>query len=318
MEENILVIENLYKEYITKKSTILANDNINLTIKKGEIVAFLGPNGAGKSTLVKQIIGYLSPTAGNIKLFGEDVRKQSKENLTKIGYMMQSRYEHWDHLSVKDALLYSGRLKKLTKVEVREQSKYLADRLELTDEMKRPIRSLSGGKRQTASLACSVIGNPEIIILDEPTNGLDPEKRHIFYSFLKELCSSRGVTIIIITHNVNEIEDIANRVIIIGGAKILRDGTPDELKAELRDQMRIELNLDENELWKDGCLAKNYSVVWSADKRKLYVYLSERESVTCIGDILNDKKVIGKVKNIQLYRPTLEDIYIKIMGEKIS
>ncbi len=318
MSQCILEIRNLYKEYISKNGSILANDNINLSINKGEIIAFLGPNGAGKSTLIKQIIGYLSPTSGTIELFGENIQNKKEDMLDKIGYMMQSRYDHWDHLSVKDALFYTGRLKKLSKSEIKEQMNYLTEKLELTGELDRIISYLSGGKRQSVALACAVIGNPEIVILDEPTNGLDPEKRMVLWNFLKELNSERQTTIIIITHNVNEIESISDRVIIVGHAKVLRDGTPAELREELKNKMRIEINFENDQIFKNGFTIEEFHSVWSEDKQTIYIYVSEQDAVTCLSNILNNKNINADVKNIQFYKPTLEDIYIKVMGEKIN
>lgn len=231
MSESIIRINHLAKEYRTKNGIIRANDDINLTVFRGEIVAILGPNGAGKSTLVKQMIGYLSSTDGDIELFGEKISRSNQVQLNRIGYMMQSRYGHWDHLTVRNALFYSGRLKKLSRNDIQEQINYLINRLELTIEANKPIRTLSGDKKQAAALACTVMGFPELIILDEPTNGLDPEKRSIFWSFLKELNTTKHSTILTITHNVNEIEELADRVIIIAGNQVLTDGSPIELKS---------------------------------------------------------------------------------------
>lgn len=318
MDNNVIEIYNLYKIYKNKKEEIIANNNINFTAKNGEIIAFLGPNGVGKSTFVKQIIGYLSPTSGDIKVLGENIRKINRPIISRIGYMMQSRYSHWDHLTVKGALYYSGKLKKIPDIEIEGQISYLVEKLDLVNETNRKMQSLSGGKKQSAALACSIIGFPEIIILDEPTNGLDPHKRILLWNFLKEINKERNTTILIITHTVNEIEDIADRVVIMGDGKILKQGTPKELKSELSDQIRIEFELDNNISIEDVNFHYGYFHTWSPDNTRLFVYTTQSEMIKLIEKAFMNKVISEHMKNIQIYRSTLEDIYIKIMGEKIS
>jgi ABC-2 type transport system ATP-binding protein len=195
---------------------------------------------------------------------------------------------------------------------------YLIDKLELQEELERPLRTLSGGKKQATALACSVIGNPELIILDEPTNGLDPEKRFVFWKFLKEINKEKQVTIIIITHNVNEIEEIADRVVIIGNAQVLKEGTPNDLKAEISNQIRIELDFDTDSIWENSALWEEYSCKWSEDKKKIFLFVKEGELISCISQFFESQLISQNIKNMQIYRSSLEDIYIKIRGEKIE
>jgi ABC-2 type transport system ATP-binding protein len=317
MAENVIRIKQLTKEYRNKGKSVLANDDINMHVFRGEVAAILGPNGAGKSTLVKQIIGYLSPTAGEIELFGDKIGKDNREQLGRIGYMMQSRYEHWDHLTVRKALIYSGRLKKLSRKTILEQSDYLIKRLELLNEADKAMRTLSGGKKQAAALACTVIGFPELIILDEPTNGLDPEKRSIFWSFLKELSRDRHTTILIITHNVNEIEELADRVIIIANNKVIIDGSPKELKSSLSNQIRIELKLA-NHVDVEAMLGSRYSCIRAEDKKTVYLYLNETDLISCISQLFGNQSISKEIEDMKILRSTLEDIYIKLMGIRIG
>lgn len=142
MRNNVIEVHNLYKTYKTKKQEINANNNINFIAKKGEIIAVLGPNGVGKSTFKKQIIGYLSPTSGEIKVLDEHINAKRKTVISKIGYMMQSRYGHWDNLTVKEALYYSGKLKKLSQDEIKKQMRYFIEKLDLTNETNRTLQAL--------------------------------------------------------------------------------------------------------------------------------------------------------------------------------
>lgn len=319
MSDVVLRVNDLSKSYKTKVGVIQANDNISFELYEDEILAILGPNGAGKSTLIKQIIGYISPDQGSIQILKDNEVVTGVESLCMIGYMMQSRYEHWDHLSVRDAMFYTGRLKKIPKKQIKKEIEYLAEKLELKDELKRPIKTLSGGKKQAAALACSVIGQPSILILDEPTTGLDPEKRVVFWRFLNELKNEKHISIIVITHNVLEIEDIVDRVFILGNARILKEGTPKGLFREVENEIRIELELKENwsqKIIESNCL-EEYLCKWSEDGEKLFIYVHEEEMILCISEIFANNVIYEGMSNFQIFKPSLEDVYIKIMGEKM-
>lgn len=318
MNEVVIRTSGLKKVYKTKTGWIEANLDVDFVAKRAEIVAILGPNGAGKSTFVKQIIGYLSPSSGEVEVLGQSIQNGRRTMLARIGYMMQSRYGHWDHLTVRDALYYSGILKKCSHQETIEHMEHLAQRLELNEEMKKVISSLSGGKRQATALACAVIGFPELLILDEPTTGLDPEKRALFWEFLTELNRERETTILIITHNINEVERVAHRVVIMGNGKILKDGSPDELKHDVIERVRIELDFHSKK-----CLGEimnflsDYMHTWAPDRSKLFIYVSQATMVNCIEKLFTYRQISECVQNIQIYKSSLEDVYIKIMGEKM-
>ncbi len=163
-----------------------------------------------------------------------------------------------------------------------------------------------------------MIGFPEIIILDEPTNGLDPQKRIMLWSFLEEINREKNITILLITHTVNEVEDIADRVIIMGNGEILLDGTPLELKSELTDQIRIEFELEKSIGLEKVEFLKETFYTWSPDNLKLFVYTSQSDMTKVIEKVFSNKNISENIKNVQIYRPTLEDIYIKIMGQKFN
>ncbi len=136
MERLVVEAKNVVKIFKNSKEAVKANDDISFSIKAGETIAVLGPNGAGKSTLIKQIIGYLSTTKGEIKLFGEDINALDQSKMQHIGYMMQARYQHWDHLTVEEALYYSARLKKISAKRAKSQIAELTEELQLDDVLK--------------------------------------------------------------------------------------------------------------------------------------------------------------------------------------
>jgi ABC-type multidrug transport system ATPase subunit len=316
MADTVLQIKDLCKIYKTRNGNVVANDNISFSVYRGELVAFLGPNGSGKTTLIKQIIGYTTSTSGKIELFGDSVDKHRAKNLGRIGYMMQSRYAHWDHLSAWDAMFYSGRLKNLTKTEIKTQIESLIVPLNLEKDLKVVLETMSGGKKQAVALACAVIGHPELLILDEPTNGLDPEMRRCFWDFIGQLSASRHMTILLVTHNVNEIEAIADEIKIFSCARIIREGNPREMIKELNEKIRVELTV------KEGCkvnrehFMETYEKKWSKDT--LFIYVEQKDIVRCVKDVFSNKDVYASIENIQMGQPNLEDVYIRLVGDKIE
>lgn len=315
--ENVLEVSNISKMYKVKNETVYANKNITFCLKEREILAVLGPNGAGKSTLIKQIIGYTSTDSGNIKMKGTDISTNKKRMLSEIGYMMQSRFEHWDHLSIYDAIYYSARLKKVDKEEIKKEIAYLAHELDFEKELRKQIKYLSGGKKQAAALACAVVGNPAILILDEPTTGLDPEKRCLFWKFLKKIQSEKGTSILLITHNVAEVEQIVDRVLIMGNGRILDEGTIPGLYERVQNEIRIELEIKEGAR-SDEIVNVLKEFHCKKDKKNIYVYIDEARLMECVEFIFQNEKVKEDISNLKIIRPSLEDIYIKIMGEKIE
>lgn len=313
---NVLEIKNVCKTYTSKKGIVYANKDISFDLSENEILAVLGPNGAGKSTLIKQIIGYTIYDSGSIKIKGIEVNKSKDNLLAEIGYMMQSRFEHWDHLSIYDAVYYSARLRKVAKDQAKKEIEYLAKELDFINELNKPIRYLSGGKKQAAALACAVVGNPAILILDEPTTGLDPEKKYMFWKFLKKLQKYYGTSILLITHNVAEVEEIVDRVILLGEGRVIDEGTPDSLYKKVKDEVRIEIELKkELEKQEEENLFGQYN--YKNNGLNVYIYTSEIELINCVTYIFNCKSLSEYMKNFKIIRPSLEDVYIKIMGEKI-
>ncbi|SFC21162.1 ABC transporter ATP-binding protein [Butyrivibrio sp. YAB3001] len=312
----VLNVENICKKYVTKNGVVCANDNISFSLGQNEILAVLGPNGAGKSTLIKQIIGYVSPDSGKIEINGVETGSKSKM-LSEISYMMQSRFEHWDHLTVYDAIYYSARLKKMSKADTKREIEYLAAELDLKKEMRKLLKNLSGGKKQAAALACAVVANPKILILDEPTTGLDPEKKVLFWNFLRKIQKEKETSILLITHNVAEVEEIVDRVIIVSRGKIIEKGTPESLHKQVQDEIRIEITLKEKV---DEKVVENVLEGYSYKllEKKIIVYIREENLVSGISKIFDDKELKDYIDDFRVVRPSLEDVYIKLMGEKIA
>lgn len=241
---------NLTKSYKKK----LALDHVSTTIQSG-VYGLLGANGAGKTTLINIFVGILKGDEGKILVEGEDVSKNGKEFLGKIGYMPQYPVFYKD-FKVEDFMLYMCALKGIGKTEGQKRTRNLLEIVNLLDAKDKKIGALSGGMRQRVGIAQAMLGNPEILILDEPTAGLDPQERIRFRNLISRFSQDRIV--LLATHIVSDVEFIANEVIILKEGKLIRKNTPEKLEEELKGKV-WSLQLAENEELKhyENCLISN-------------------------------------------------------------
>jgi len=202
--------------------------NINLTIEKGDLFALLGPNGAGKSTILGITSGLLSPSSGDITINNRTFKVNRKEILNSIGILFENP-TFYDYLSGKENLIFTARLKGHDN---RKEINHLLDIVSLADRASDSVRKYSLGMRQRLALACALIGNPDILILDEPTNGLDPEGINFILSLLRNLSTKEEKTIIISSHQVYDIESLCNKIAIINEGSIICNGKLDDLLQE--------------------------------------------------------------------------------------
>jgi ABC-2 type transport system ATP-binding protein len=217
-----IAIEQISKSF--GKKTVL--NEIDLTIEGGQIYGFIGPSGAGKTTLVKMIVGMDKPDTGTIHVLNKKV--PNLKLLQEIGYMAQSDALYTE-LTGKENLTFFASLYKLKKAEMMERITYAADLVNLADELNKKVSAYSGGMKRRLSLAIALIQNPKILILDEPTVGIDPELRLIIWKELKRLKTEEGKTIIVTTHVMDEAER-CDYIAMVRDGIILTSGTPKELK----------------------------------------------------------------------------------------
>jgi ABC-2 type transport system ATP-binding protein len=218
-------IQNLTKVYGQQK----ALNNIGFEISKGEIVGFLGPNGAGKSTTMKILSGYLKPTGGKTTLNGLDVDTESKEIKKHIGYLPEHNPLYLD-MYVEEFLNFVGSLYGFSKSHLKERTEEIIKKVGLDPEKHKKIAQLSKGYRQRVGLAQALIHNPDVLILDEPTTGLDPNQLVEIRELIKQV--GKDKTVILSTHIMQEVEAICDRVIIINHGEIVADAALSEIKKE--------------------------------------------------------------------------------------
>ena len=219
----MIEVENLVKWYGPTRAV----NNLSFSIPKGQIVGFLGPNGAGKSTTLRMMTGYLPPTSGRALIDGHDVHAESNAARSKIGYLPEST-PLYPEMRVEEYLHYRGKLMHMSRAQRNARIDVVCDRCGLTPVRRRLIEALSKGNRQRVGLAQALLHEPPVLILDEPTAGLDPNQIAHVRQLISELRGRH--TIILSTHILPEVEKSADRVLIIAGGRIVAEGTPDELR----------------------------------------------------------------------------------------
>jgi ABC-2 type transport system ATP-binding protein len=232
----MIQLENLVKDY----GDLRAVDHINFQVEEGEILGFLGPNGAGKSTTLKMLTSYLSPTKGNINVDNFNIYDNSREIRKLIGYLPEHN-PLYTEMTVYDYLKFIADAREIPASDFKNVLKKVVQKCGLNSVISRPISNLSKGFRQRVGLAQAIIHDPKIIILDEPTNGLDPNQIIEIRELIKEL--GREKTLIISSHILQEVQAVCDRIIIINKGKIVADGSTEELKSSFQGKTKLTLDI---------------------------------------------------------------------------
>ncbi len=231
-------VDNVTKIY--PRQSIPANKAISLQIRHGEIFGLLGDNGAGKTTLVRQMVALLPTTSGKIKLFGRDVTRDPLHVPTHVGYMPQEA-RALNNLTVSESLFYTARLRGLSRSDARREHDRVIGLWDIDAIRGKVSSKLSGGERRLLRLAVAMIADPPILILDEPTNDLAPQRRRLVWEVLGHMNRERGTTILFVTHDAIEAERAIQRVGIMRSGELIVVGEPSDLKRKMDRKLRLEL-----------------------------------------------------------------------------
>ncbi len=205
-----------------------AVEGVNFQLPAGAIMGFVGPNGSGKTTIIRMLCGVLIPSAGKASVLGYDVKEQSEEIKQRIGYMSQ-KFSLYDDLTVAENLDFYAGVYDLQGKSAREQVQRVVERIGLAERLKQMVRALSGGWKQRVALACALIHNPRLLILDEPTAGVDPVSRRVFWNIIHQL-AGEGMTVLVSTHYMDEAETCDYLGFVFYG-RLIAFGAPAEMKA---------------------------------------------------------------------------------------
>lgn len=232
----MIEIENVTKRYGDQ----VALDGINFTVEKGEILGFLGPNGAGKSTTMNILTGYISATEGNVRIDGIDILKNPEAAKKKIGYLPEIPPLYLD-MTVEEYLKFVHRIKKVKSDAIEPSMARIMSLVKILDVRKRLIKNLSKGYKQRVGLAQALVGDPEVLVLDEPTVGLDPKQIIEIRNLIQQIGKTH--TIILSSHILSEVSAICHRVLIINKGKIVASGTPEELSKKVNNSNKVLLRV---------------------------------------------------------------------------
>jgi ABC-2 type transport system ATP-binding protein len=286
-----------------------AVQGISFAVEAGERLAYIGPNGAGKSTSIKMLTGILHPTGGTAQVLGLVPWRQRRQLAMRIGTLFGQRSQLWFQLSPRETLALLGRIYRLSRAETATRIAMLADLLDAADLLDRPVRTLSLGERMRCELAASVLHEPEILFLDEPTIGLDLIAKSRFRDLVLRLNEERSTTIFLTSHDVSDIEQVARRVIVINHGQLIYDDRVSRMRRELLRTRLIDVRFETAPESLDIEGAK--LVKLSGPGAKLEVD-TEVRSIRAVLDDLLDRY---EVADISVTEPPLEDVITHIYGQ---
>lgn len=310
----MIEVKNVTKKY----GSLVAVDNISFTVNDGEIVGFLGPNGAGKSTTMNAMTGFIEQTTGEIIINGYDTLKKPKKAKEQIGYMPEGVPVYSD-LTIKEFVTYMAELKKVKGKEKKESVKNAIEKTGLLDIQNKLIKNLSRGQKQRVSMAGALVGNPKVLILDEPTVGLDPKQITEIRNLIIEIGKTH--TVLLSSHILSEVSQICNKVVIINKGKIVAVDTPENLENKVANNNVVYVTVEDNENKIDSIKEKIEGIKEikfiseNEDKTKKYIITAEK-------DVDIRKKIFNEFakENITIFEmkkaeATLEDAFMKIISE---
>ena len=296
----VLHIESLVKRY---RNGTLANDGISLSLEPGEIYGLLGPNGAGKTTLVRQVLGSLRPTSGSITLDGVDIVRDPGAARRGIGFLPQGQFDLLS-LRVGELIEFSARLRGMRGSSARARATELIEQLDLAPFRNTSMHAASGGVRRLAGFAAAIAAPARLLVLDEPTNDVDPIRRQLLWNSIGELGRS-GATVLLVTHNLAEAERFIDRLAIIDDGRIVREGSPASLRSLVTEQLRLELTLT-------GPISPHRAL--TAEPGSDSNFLFDQRDLTPVSTWLSALREAGLLADFRMGPPTLDDIYTAVVA----
>jgi ABC-2 type transport system ATP-binding protein len=308
-EKMIIKAEELTKRY----GSIIAVDGVSFGVDEGEIFGLLGPNGAGKTTLMEILCGLRRFDNGRVTVRGFDLVKDSYKVRGSIGFCPQETLLY-DLLSVRENLAFSASLYSLSRKKFRERVEFSTKVLGVGEFLNRRVEHLSGGMKRRANLASSIIHDPPIVILDEPTVGFDPTIKREFWELIKEL-KNTGKTVLLSTHDMYEADEICDRVAIMEKGKVAALDMPRVLKETIGGEPAIHVRVNDTQTKKALFILKEYGGTLLGDEIQIPA-AKPLEIMTEVSNKLSSQGVLAE--KIEVVEPTLEDVFIKLSGRKLT
>lgn len=316
--EAVIEVNELVKEYMVakkesglrgalksllfpEKTKVKGVDGISFSIAPGEIVGYIGPNGAGKSTTIKMLTGILHPTSGSIKVCGISPQADRKAVVRKLGVVFGQRTQlYWD-LRLGESFELLRRIYQIDKTTYEENLAVLSDVLKLNEFIDTPVRQLSLGQRMRGDLAAAMLHSPEVLFLDEPTIGLDADAKHAIRDFIKEMNRNRGVTVILTTHDLDDVEQLCSRLVVVNHGKVVEDGPIESLIHKLTPHrlLVVELQHPCDDLYHPA------AEIIKRDGLKIW-YQFEKQRMTA-AELISDLSQKLPIQDLSVKEPDIED-----------
>ena len=310
----MLTVDHLQKDY----GKIQAVKGVSFTVEKGESFSLLGPNGAGKSTIIHMISGLFKPSAGSIKLKDIDVVKAPKHAQKRIGVVPQD-IALYQTMSAKENLKFWGRMYGLSGKSLENSVEKVLEIIGLTDRAKDKVETFSGGMKRRVNIGSAILHNPELLIMDEPTVGIDPQSRNHILETVKRL-NSEGMTIIYTSHYMEEVEYLCTRIGIIDHGELIACGTVPELRETIGDRSRMILTLEKNTINPESINTVLKS--WLSEKdfslqdQKLLVFHKDPQVV--LSDLITFVTNTGaQIASVDIVEPNLESVFLHLTGRNL-
>lgn len=310
-QSKAIEVDNLVKHF----GDVKAVDGVTISVDEGQVFGLLGPNGAGKTTLVRIVATLSKPTSGQCRVGGIDTVADPMAVRSLIGLAGQSAAVD-NLLTGRENLEIVGRLYQLTVAEARRRANDILERLSLTEAADRQVSTYSGGMRRRIDLGASLVGRPKILLLDEPTTGLDPRTRNELWQFIQELVD-QGTTVLLTTQYLEEADELADDLAVIDQGTIIAEGTPDELKEQLGGDVLLAAPTDPADL---SVVAEVLAAVTGdeprVDTKRDSVSASAADRITALlaaGQEFQRREI--RLRDLSISRPSLDDVFLSITGK---
>jgi ABC-2 type transport system ATP-binding protein len=294
----------------------VAVDHLNLTVQSGTVLSLLGPNGAGKTTTVRMLATLIDPTSGTASICGYDISKQADKVRSLISLTGQFAALE-DNLTARENLLLMAQLRGYKRSAAKQVVETLINRFDIGEFRNKTIKAVSGGQRRRVDLAASLVVQPQLLVLDEPTTGLDPRSRQVVWSTIRELIKE-GVTVLLTTQYLDEADALADQIVLIDHGRATASGTPAELKRQIGEQ-RVDIKALDSASYEQlsTVLRAHFKLTLLKDQRIISVPApKEVADLALVTDVIQKSRIA--VEEVALRRPTLDDAFLALTGQKAT
>ncbi|MDR4945763.1 ABC transporter ATP-binding protein [Neobacillus cucumis] len=303
-------LKGAFRDLFTRNYKVVpAVNDINFSVKQGEMVGYIGENGAGKSTTIKMLTGILTPTSGEIMVNGMNPHKEREEFVQTIGVVFGQRSQLWWDIAVQESFRLLKKVYKVSDEQYNQHMNHVIRTLDIEPLLDKPVRKLSLGQRMRCELAAALIHNPPLLFLDEPTIGLDVLVKLKIREFLKEINEKYNTTILLTTHDLSDIEALCERVIMLDEGKVIYDGGLRELREKWADQKELQFQfLETVDIPAVQKITNGLPVVWNMDEKEHTFTATVEDRDELISQVIAEIVAAFKIKDVKINETSTEEI----------